>query len=321
MIVPMKKVSLIIMGDKKDEALKKLRKLGIVHVEISEGSGERLLELNERIALLQSAVFGLSKPKKSEPKELDFDQALSVAKEITALREQKKDLEGRLISLNTEIERLKNWGNIRPSEISALAEKGVEISLYEMPTVEYKSLSENVKTLCLEKTKTSVKLLLIKSGADDEEEVEKSLASYQFKLPQKSTEELRQEIAELNNRINSIEEKMVSFADCIKSMENAVEVCQREIEFEVYSTGMAKENLSSNPNGNLSIAYFKGYIEAENLEKLKETAADNSWGLLVEEPSADDNVPTKLKNNKLVSFFEDYCQDIQKLDLLQKLLF
>ena len=42
MIVPMKKVSLIIPGDKRAEALKKLQKLGMVHIEISEGSGEKL---------------------------------------------------------------------------------------------------------------------------------------------------------------------------------------------------------------------------------------------------------------------------------------
>ena len=41
MIVPMKKVTLIIMGDKKEETLKRLRKLGLVQVEITEGSGER----------------------------------------------------------------------------------------------------------------------------------------------------------------------------------------------------------------------------------------------------------------------------------------
>ncbi|MBQ4644964.1 MAG: hypothetical protein IJB72_04330, partial [Clostridia bacterium] len=59
MIVPMKKVSLIIMGDKKTETLKKLRKLGMIHIEISEGSGERLNVLKEHISLLESAIFTL----------------------------------------------------------------------------------------------------------------------------------------------------------------------------------------------------------------------------------------------------------------------
>ena len=44
MIVPMKKVSLITLGDHKEATLKKLRKLGIVHIEINEGFGEKLAQ-------------------------------------------------------------------------------------------------------------------------------------------------------------------------------------------------------------------------------------------------------------------------------------
>ena len=70
MIVPMKKVSLIIRENKKDETLKKLRKLGIVHIEITEGSGERLASLQEQIALLESAIFTIGKRKNVEQKEV-----------------------------------------------------------------------------------------------------------------------------------------------------------------------------------------------------------------------------------------------------------
>ena len=63
MIVPMKKVSLIIRENKKDETLKKLRKIGIVNIEIAEGAGERLASLQEQIALLESAIFTIGKRK------------------------------------------------------------------------------------------------------------------------------------------------------------------------------------------------------------------------------------------------------------------
>ena len=63
MIVPMKKVSLMIMGDKKKETLKKLRKLGILHIEITEGSGKKLEELKEQISLIESAIFSVSEKK------------------------------------------------------------------------------------------------------------------------------------------------------------------------------------------------------------------------------------------------------------------
>ena len=95
---------------------------------------------------------------------------------------------------------------------------------------------------------------------------------------------------------------MISHNACyIESIKRAVETIEKEIEFETYATGMTNENLSPESAEPISVAYFTGYIEAENLDKLKQTAQSNSWGLLVEEPSVEDNVPTKLKNNKFVS--------------------
>ena len=90
MIVPMKKVSLIVMGDKKTEVLKKLRKLGTVHIEITEGSGQSLTELREQISLLENALFTVGKNKNSEQKSADTEKAISIADEIAALDEEKK---------------------------------------------------------------------------------------------------------------------------------------------------------------------------------------------------------------------------------------
>ena len=53
MIVPMKKVSLIVLDSERKNALKKLRRLGLLHIEIKEGKGSRLLELKEQIASLE----------------------------------------------------------------------------------------------------------------------------------------------------------------------------------------------------------------------------------------------------------------------------
>lgn len=301
MIVPMKKVSLIILSDKKTEALKKLRKLGLLHIEITEGSGERLNELKERISLLESAVYIIGKKKNAEVKNATVSEALSIAQEIASLSEQKKAYQSERIALNTELDRLKNWGDIDPDKIDALAEKGIDISLYEMPKDEYEGLGECVKTLCLDKTKSTVKFLIIRSGIEDENEIIESLSPYRLELPQISTAEIRQRITDRDIKIKAIDDKIVSCAGYIDSMKNAVKAYEKEIEFEVYATGMSDENLSANGKNNISVVYFNGYIEAENLDRLKQTAKDNSWGLLAEEPCEDDNVPTKLKNNKFVS--------------------
>ena len=299
MIVPMKKVSLIIMGDKKTEALKKLRKLGMIHIEITEGSGDRLNELKEQISLLENAIFIAGSKKTTEEKELTVDESLNIAKEISTLTDEKKNCQAEMITLNSELERIKGWGELEPESIEDLVEKGIDVAFYEIPEKEYKSFNEGVKTIKLGESKNSVKFMLIKSGFDDEEKLVESLNSYKLELPQMSTEEMRQRSAELGDRIKSIDEKILSYGNYTNTLKNAVKACEKEIEFEVYATGMADENLSDDKN--VSVAHFKGYIETENLDKLKETAKSNSWGLLIEDPTQEDDVPTKLKNNKFVS--------------------
>lgn len=303
MIVPMKKVSLVIMGDKKQETLKKLRKSGIVHIEISEGSGKKLEELKERISLLESAIFSISekKAKNIEPTDADLAHAVSVAEEIVSIEEEKKQCLSEKIALNSELERVKGWGETDPRALEELARKGYEVLLYEVPKTEYENLGESIKTLALEKSKNSVKFAVIRTGLEGENDVIESLKTFRFELPLMSTEEIRQKIGELNDRIDAADEKIRSYASYAPSLKKAVKACEKEIEFEVYATGMATENLSENSNRDVSVSYFTGYVETENLESLKKTAKDNSWGLIVEEPTEEDNVPTKLKNNRFVS--------------------
>ncbi len=301
MIVPMKKVSLIIRADKKAETLKKLRKLGIVHIEITEGSGEQLTTLQEQIALLESAIFTIGKKKNAEQKEVGAEKALSVAAQVAALDEEKKQCQAERITLNSELDRLKIWGDIDPSGIRDLESKGLEISFYEMPRSEYESLADSVKTVRLDATKSTVRFMLVKSNSEDDEKIVSSLNVYRLALPKISTDGMKQRIAELNDRIDAIDEQIASQVCYVESIKRATKTIEKEIEFETYATGMADEKILPESKQSISVAYFKGYIEAENLDRLKQTATSNSWGLLVDDPCEEDNVPTKLKNNKFVS--------------------
>ncbi len=278
MIVPMKKVSLITLCDKKEATLKTLRKLGIVHIEISEGSGEKLAQYQEQIALLERALFAIGKSK-AEPTSMDTEKALAIAEEVDQLTAQKGECLSERAGLYAELERVKAWGEIDPKSIEELG-----ISLYEMPKTEYAMLSEELKTVTLVSDKNTVKFLLMGN--------EESLAAYRFVLPKASTEQLRQKIAELSQQIQDIDEKIASYGGAVEGLKDAIVSIDKSVEFETYATGMQTES---------TLAYFTGYIEAEKLDALKETAKENAWGLFIEEPKAEDNVPTKLKNNKLVS--------------------
>ena len=296
MIVPMKKVSLIILGDQREEALRKLRQLGAVQIEITEGAGEKLPAMREQIALLESAFFTIGKKKKVTQIATDTQEALSVAEKVAALSEEKRKSLADRVALVVELERLKSWGEIDLDMIRELTGKGIDIPIYEMPTKEYNILLEYAKTVRISASKGAVRFVLVESDPQNVDLLP-SLSPYRFVLPQMSTVQMRQKIADLDARMKAIDAEIAAFAGYTSSLKAAVKAIEKEIEFETYATGMATEDLTEENK----VAYFTGYIEAENLDQLKQLAADNAWGLLAEDPTQEDNVPTKLKNNKFVS--------------------
>ena len=56
MIVPMKKVSLVILNKDKETALKVLRKSGLVHLEKIEGTGDKLADIKNKVSKLEAAA-------------------------------------------------------------------------------------------------------------------------------------------------------------------------------------------------------------------------------------------------------------------------
>ncbi len=301
MIVPMSKISLIVLGNKKRDTLKVLQKLGLVHVEIFEGYGERLVELQEQITLLESSIFAIGKNKEVEQVNISDEEALSIAKQVKSYEEEKTQCQSEKIILVSELERLKKWGEIDTNSINELKAKGIEVCFYETSKKEYDLISKNATTVRLNTTKSTVRFALIKFDSDKLRENVSSISVNSLVLPQTSTIEMREKLLKLNERIDEINVKIAYNACYLKSIQQAIKNKEKEVEFETYATGMTEEKLSSEKTQNVSVAYFKGYIENENLDKLKQVATENSWGLLVEKPTEDDNVPTKLKNNKFVS--------------------
>ena len=296
MIVPMKKISLITLREQKKITLKKLRKLGIVQIEISEGYGEKLDLCKEQIALLERALYSVGKPKNSEKPEASPEKALELAKEIERLSEEKNACLSERAALRVELERLKKWGDIDPESIKTLAENGIEVGFYETSRAEYEALPDTVKTVKLYSDRSAVRFMATEVGEDVP-----WLSNYRLILPAVSTEEMRRRADELTVKIAETEGKIASYAGYYDSMKNAISALEKDAEFETYFTGMVSEKLSESEKGGAYVAYFTGYTEAETVDKLKEAARENSWGLFVEEPTEEDDVPTKLKNNRFVS--------------------
>ena len=302
MIVPMKKVSLIVLDSERKNALKKLRRLGLLHIEIKEGKGSRLLELKEQIASLEKGRFAVADKvtKGMVQKEADTQEALTIAEKIDSLQEEQKKYYADISAYRTELERIKAWGNLDPGEIAFLAEKGIVLSLHEMIPSEYEKLGDSAKTIVLQRTKDIVRFLLLDNGMDGEED-KTALERSRFKLPDLSTKEIKEKLEEAGKQLQSIKEELAAFAAYTESLERAIAGLKKEIEFETYASGMGEEDLSEDSPRKVSVAYLVGFLPAEDLGKLQAMARENAWGLLAEDPTEEDDAPTKLQNNKFVS--------------------
>ena len=302
MIVPMKKVSLIVLDSERKNALKKLRRLGLLHIEIKEGKGSRLLELKEQIASLEKGRFAVADKvtKGMVQKEADTQEALTIAEKIDFLQEEQKKYYADISAYRTELERIKAWGNLDPGEIAFLAEKGIVLSLHEMIPSEYEKLGDSAKTIVLQRTKDIVRFLLLDNGIAVEED-KNALERSRFKLPDISTGEIKKKLEEAGRRLQSIKEELDAFAAYTESLERAIAGLKKEVEFETYASGMGEEELSEDSPRKVSVAYLVGFLPAEDLGKLQTMARENAWGLLAEDPTEEDDAPTKLQNNKFVS--------------------
>ena len=312
MIVPMKKIALVVLEKERKEALRRLRKLGVVQLEDVQGTSDELQAYRDQSSKLTKAISLLSDtkvPKKvlKHQKELEKDAALELAATLVQQAEQKKNCYDRITANRSELERLSGWGSVLPEEIATLAEKGVYVSLYEIPLGKYHAIGADARTLLVNRDKAKARFLLIADSADADRPAGMPPEAYQVVLPQKSTAELTQEIADCRKQIVAIDAQIADSVQYMDSLMRYVPLLAKDIELENVYSGMGYESKvpgddeAALPQTSVPLAWVTGFVPVDDLATLQAVAKEANWGLAVGEPSEDEFVPTKLKNNRLVS--------------------
>ena len=117
-----------------------------------------------------------------------------------------------------------------------------------------------------------------------------------FRSPEKSTDDFALDIKKSKEEIVQIDSKVKDSLKYLESMKSFIKDIQKDIEFETYYSGIEKEAESDT-----ALAWFTGFVPIDSIELVKKLAKEEHWALLCDDPTEEDNVPTKLKNNKLVS--------------------
>ncbi|MDO4507557.1 MAG: ATPase [Spirochaetales bacterium] len=305
MIVEMKKVSLVILEAEKTESLKALRKAGVLHLEEIEGGSaelsaykEQSSETEKALAILEEVKLG--KKQSVEQVKLSAEDAVAKAKEIISFTDTKKSLFDKINQNTQELARLEKWGSVNPAELASLTEKGLFLYMYEIPQDKYSEISKDINTVVVNKINKVVRFLLV-SDAELEDRPEGLPAeAYSVPLPECSTEKLKDDIVKAKAEIERLDREIAAakkFEAALKESKNRL---LSDIEFENISSGMEKEDEELS-EAETRLAWVTGYVPVDSMDKFKKVCSDNSWAYVASEPKEDDMVPTKLKNNKLVS--------------------
>lgn len=299
MIVPMKKVSIVVLNKERKEALVQLKKARVVHLETLEGSGEKLAAYKENAANAISALSILGEIKLSGKKQnadsLSNDEIAKKCADVIALSEQKKKLQENISSDTSELERFTYWGELNPDDFTYLREKGIALKMFEIPEDKYNLIEDGIKTICVNRFKKTVRFLALDDGAERPAGLPPE--AFEVSMPASSTAAISERISNDSQEIAKIESELAESAVYIKQIEAFKKNLESDILFENVYSGMGQEKDGKETD----LAWLSGFVPVDELDELKSVAAKNAWALAYSDPADDDEVPTKLKNNAFVS--------------------
>jgi len=144
MIVPMRKATVVIRRAERAEALRRLRRLGVLHLAAVPAQVAPAQEWREKRDLLEKALAAVAPPgQRTPPPEAataDVAAALETAGRRLVLVKDQVIFETDEAELAREQERLREWQDVSLADLPDLQEQGFAVRFYEVPARKLRAL-------------------------------------------------------------------------------------------------------------------------------------------------------------------------------------
>ena len=305
MIVPMKRVSLLVMDKNREDSLEKIRELGLVHLERKSVSSPVLVKFMDRrtqIEIAQGVLAAFTPKKKNQKKESKKNKSKQktapefegdLVNHIVTLSERRKKLLDYMYNHQREIHNFEKWGEFNPDDLRQLTEKNVNIYLYDIPLASYESNAVDVPLIVLDTDKKN-RTIRVLTFAEIPNETPFSLPERPLSVVMERNEYRKTEMA-------NIEEQLAALSVLEEQLEAEKNSNLADIEFETARAGMEIIDAKAGEavSADLSVSWISGYVPAADLGLIKRSASENNWAFCAADPADDDTeVPTKLKTSR-----------------------
>jgi V/A-type H+-transporting ATPase subunit I len=285
----MKKVSLIIMDKTSVNSLEKVRELGLMHLEKRPVSSDILSKLVDQKTKVETVLGILRAQPVLKNITLRYTGSDGIVGHVLSIADKRKSLQEQLITNAKERSRIEKWRNFNPTDLNMLASWGIVLTPYEISHKVHDNLGDDQHFIVLGTDKTTVYGLAVGTEIVGENP---------WVVPEHSLIEIDQITADINKCLVDINNELTTLVVGMSHIESELCTIVQEIEFETARLGMER---TADVSADMMLSWLTGFVPVTDIGKFKRAAADNGWALAITDPSDEDNPPTLLKNNRLVS--------------------
>ena len=296
MIERMKKATVITLDARRQTAVAQMRDLGVLHLDVHGVDSGELSQLLSRRALVERAVSIIQIAAESAGAEVpsgtaantDEQAVYTLCERLIAESEESRKLREEMERLERDAARLEPWGDFSPAAIAQLGEHGVCVTLHSLPPKEFQRL--DAKGLFLVRS-TGAQVFFAqvtlagRSRLDLDEVV----------LPEQGLAAVTAEIDRLRARVHEIAASAAAEAPSVPQLRAVIQDIESAVEFEQVRIGMD----ASGP-----LVYITGFVPEGEVDAVRKSAVSAGWGLVLRDPAADEQVPTRVKNPKPIRIIQ-----------------
>ena len=307
MITRMKKLTFLVFYKEYQEFLDRMGELGVLHVVQKQQGVLDNAEVQEQMRLLSryaSAIEALSKVASNPSENSAFTEPSDLLLKYDQLLADKAATEARIQQLAKDEQVLAPWGDFAPESVERLIKAGYDINFFACATRLYKEEWESeYNAITIRADKSKVYFITVTAPG-----TEISIEAELCRLPQVSLGALREEIETLQSKSTGIDGQIVAFAnEHLAHFKAAHEALQSDINF-------SKVALSADSVADNKLMLLQGWAPEKSLDTVREYLDKTGHYYQIDDPTAEDDIPIQLSNNKFFRLFEP----LTKLYMLPK---
>jgi len=287
MILPMKRVTVVMLASDRERSLASLQDMGVLHLATVSLADDRTVSdengvanARGRLEAIREAAGALRKtaPAAAEPEELVLPV---VVERVLHHAHRIRELDEDAAAIARELERLAPLGDFDPAGLERLAGSGVEIRLVRVPLRAALTVSDGVAVHEVGRDRNHRYLALVgrRSTLEAYPPLAGGTPAEPFQLPERPPAALRARLAAIRSQRDASKTALAELAGRAEAVAGMIPRAEDRVAFEEARAGMA----TAGP-----LALVQGFCPEPRLDGVQRAAEANGWGLLtedVEDPS------------------------------------